>query len=254
VPANKRYNMNLNEIEKTLIAYKGFSEHIGIIGGEPQIHPQFEEICEILLKYNSKRKYGLFTSINPKTSKYQKIIEKTFGMVAFNEHNPDQLNVCKHQPLTLAAKDMVPNQNLRTELYKQCYFRLKWCGTVNPLGAFHCEIAASIAYLIGQKGWDVKKGWWLKDWREQISLCELCGGAVPQERQLLCDRVEKISPSILKLFEDNGCVLNEHQLVTEPYTIDYLKKHAEERPGAYRGDKGEVEPPTIMIDWKKYEG
>ena len=47
---------------------------------------------------------------------------------------------------------MVPNEKLRRELYEQCYFRLKWCGTVNPLGAFHCEIAASIALLMGSKG------------------------------------------------------------------------------------------------------
>jgi hypothetical protein len=253
VPKNKRYNLSLEKIDEALISYKGFPERIGVIGGEPLIHPQFKEICKLLLEHNRKEKYGLWTSINPETSKYKDIIKKTFGFVALNEHSPYQLNVCKHQPLTLAAKDMVPNENLRKELYEQCYFRLKWCGTINPLGAFRCEIAASIAYLIGQKGWQIKQGWWLNDWHEQISLCELCGGAVPQERQLLCDKVEKMSPSILKLLKDNNCVIGEYKLVTEPYTIEYLKNHSKTCPGAYRGDLGETEQPTINIEWSRYE-
>jgi len=40
--------------------------------------------------------------------------------------------VCKRQPLTLAARDMVPNKNLRNELYEQLFFRLKWCKTIHP--------------------------------------------------------------------------------------------------------------------------
>jgi len=252
VPENKRYNLSLERIGTALAAYKGFPEHIGIIGGEPLIHPQFKEMCQLLLKFNGKEKYGLFTSINPETSKYKDIIKKTFGFVAFNMHSPNQLTECKHQPLTLAAKDMVPNRQLRNEFYEQCFFRRRWCGTVNPLGAFHCEIAASIAYLIGQRGWEVKQGWWLNDWHEQINLCELCGGAVPQERQLLCDRVEKISPSILKLLKDNGFVIGEYKLVTEPYTIEYLKNHVSECPGAYTPNR-EAEGSTINIDWAKYE-
>jgi len=253
VPDNKRYNLSLEKIDEALVAYEGFPEHIGIIGGEPQIHPQFKEICALLLKHNKKGKYGLWTSINPETSKYKDIIRKTFGYVAYNPHTSSQASICKHQPLTLAAKDMVPNRELRNELYEQCYFRQKWCGTVNTLGAFHCEIAASLALLTGQKGWDVKKGWWLKDWREQVNLCEFCGGAVPQERQLLCERTEKISPSFFKLLKDNGCINGQHEIVAEPYTIQYLKKHSVECPGAYRADKGETEKPTVNIAWTKYE-
>ena len=87
VPENKRYNLSLDEIEKTLVAYKGFPERIGIIGGEPLIHPQFDEICNLLLKYNRKEKYGLWTSINPNKSKYKDAIQKTFGSIFINEHS-----------------------------------------------------------------------------------------------------------------------------------------------------------------------
>jgi hypothetical protein len=253
VPDSKRYNLSLEKIDKALTAYEGFPEHIGIIGGEPQVYPQFKEMCELLLQHNKKEKYCFFTSINPETSKHKDIIRKTFGYVAYNPHTSNQANICKHQPLTLSAKDMVPNRELRNELYEQCYFRQKWCGTVNHLGAFHCEIAASIALLMGQKGWPVKKNWWLNDWHQQIDLCELCGGAIPQERQLLCERTEKISPTFLKLLKDNGCITGQHEIVSEPYTTESLKKYSVECPGAYRADKGETEKPTVNIVWTKYE-
>jgi hypothetical protein len=253
IPDSARYNLSLEKVDEALKAYRGFPNRLGIIGGEPLIHPEFEEICRLLLKYNNKRKYGLWTSINPEKSKYKNTIRKTFALVAFNEHSPYQLEMCKHQPLTLSAKDMVPNESLRREFYEQCYFRLKWCGTITPLGAFHCEIAAGIASLIGRKGWQVKEGWWLNDWHEQIDLCELCGGAVPQERQVLCDKTEKMSPSFLKLLKENNCIVGDYKLITEPYSIPYLKEHSNICPGAYRGDKGEIEKPTINIDWGKYE-
>lgn len=252
IPKDKKYFMSVEEVEKAVLSYEGFESPIGLIGGDPLLHPKFTEICEMLLKHNKKEKYGLWTSINPKTSKYKDIILNTFGFVAFNEHNSVQQESCKHQPLTLALVDMVKNEELRKELTEQCYFRLKWCGTVNPNGAFHCEIAGSIAYLLGYTGWPIEKGWYNKDWHEQYYLCELCGGCIPQERQLIGNKKQKISPLIYNLFKMNNISLGDHEIISEPYSMAYLKKHADERAGAYRGDIGEIESSTINIDWRKY--
>jgi len=79
-------------------------------------------------------------------------------------------------------------------------------------------------------------------------------GAVPQERQVLCDKTEKISPSFLKLLKENNCIVGDYKLITEPYSIMYLKEHSNICPRDYRGDKGEIEKSTIKIDWGKYEG
>lgn len=253
IPKDKRLDMSLEKIEEALKSYNGFPNRIGIIGGEPLLHSQFGEVCDLLLKYGDKGRYGLWTSINPNTGKFSEKIHNTFGFIAFNEHNPAQKQVCKHQPLTLALRDMVENEALRNELTEQCYFRLKWCSTVNHAGAFHCEIAASIAYLFGIKGWDVTEGWWNKDWNEQRYLCDLCGGCIPQERQYICNDKQKISPSLYNLFMENNLPLGEHELVSTPYTIEYLKYHSGEKAGAYRGDLGESEENTISVDWSKYE-
>jgi organic radical activating enzyme len=253
IPENKRYYMPIEQIEQAIKACASWLNPVGIIGGEPQLHPNFTEICKLLLKYNPRSKYGLWTSINPKTSKYKNCIEDTFGFIAFNEHNNNQLETCKHQPLTLSSIDMIENNELRKEFQEQCYFRLKWCGTINPNGAFHCEIAGAIAYLFNIKGWDIKDRWWENDWHTQQPICDLCGGCVPQERQLICNKKQKISLSFLEGLIGHDCELGDYELIQEPYTIEYLKSHCVEKPGAYRGDRGEVEENTININWNKYE-
>jgi hypothetical protein len=254
VPASKRYFMSLETIEAALIAYRGFPNPIGIIGGEPQLHPQFNDICLLLQKHNLRGKYGLWTSINPAKSKYSEMIGRTFGFVAYNEHNQFQLQTCRHQPLTLALQDMVPNKDLQKDLAEQCYFRLKWCGTVNPNGAFHCEIAAALALLMDKRGWDVKSGWWNNDWHEQYEFCLMCGGCIPQDRQLICDKKQKLSPSFLAMLQAVGATIGDYELIEEPYSMQYLKEHSLEKPGAYRGDRAETEQGTINIDWGKYAG
>lgn len=225
------------------------------MGGEPQLHPQFAEICELLGKYGDKNRFGLWTSIDPKKSKYRNYIEKYIGYVAYNPHTTEQEKVCKHQPITLACKDMVVNSSLRDQLIEQCYFGLEWCGSINPLGGYHCEIAAAIGYLLDIPGTPLTPGWYnLKpDQSGQKEICQLCGLCVPQERQLIGDKKQKISKTIHDLFTAKDIPLGDFTLVTEPYSVKYLREHSSEKPGAYRGDIGETEKPTINVDWSKYE-
>ena len=256
IPEDKKYFMALSQIRAALEAYKTYPKRIGIIGGEPQLHPEFEQVCNLLLEYGSRRRYGLWTSIDPNTSKWSSVIARTFKFIAFNQHNPGQQQVCKHQPLTVALKDAVENAELRAEQTSQCYFGTQWCYTATPLGGYYCEVGAFLAYLQGIKGWGLKEGWWKNDWHEQEDICQLCGGCVPQERQLLCHPKQRMSKSFLEMLIKNGCKLGDYELVETPYTIEYMKRHASENIGAYRGDRGgrrDTEKPTIHIDWSKYE-
>lgn len=255
IPKEKLYHMTLAQVEEALYSYIGFPNKIGIIGGDPLVHPEFDKVCELLLKYGDKTRYGLWTSIDPKKSKWKDSIEKTFHYIAYNEHNPSQLKVCKHTPITLASIDMVPNKELRKELQSQCYFRNRWCSTINTNGAFHCEIAAALAYLFEEKGWPLTPEWWKRDWHDQQSLCDLCGGCIPQEGQLIGNKKQKISKTLLDLFSRFGYDPGDFELVEEPYSIEYLKEHAGTPVGAYRGDLGvsDAELWNVNIDWSKYE-
>ena len=53
---DQKYDMTLEVFEKTLDTLKNWPNRIGIIGGEPIMHDQFEEICydfkkDIWIKY-----------------------------------------------------------------------------------------------------------------------------------------------------------------------------------------------------------
>lgn len=255
IPKEKRFEMSLEEIEQALIAYQGIPcRKIGIIGGEPLVHSQFGEICQLVSKYFPPEKTQLFTSIKPELSKYRDDIARTFGFTAVNEHTPFQNSVGLHQPFTLALKDMVEDPELRIALIKDCWFGKNWCGTVTPLGAYHCEIAAFIAYMIGFKGWEVTPRWWEKeDAEDQIELCQLCGACIPMERQAPVIKKQKISRSIYYLIQDLKLVLGDYELVTKPFTVEYMAYWAKTwSPGNYRGDINQGEALGSNIDWSKW--
>ena len=48
--------MDLNYLEKAIDSLEGFEGNIGIMGGEPTLHPKFNEICEIVQKKIPRRK------------------------------------------------------------------------------------------------------------------------------------------------------------------------------------------------------
>lgn len=255
IPKEKRFDMSLEEIKKALIAYQGIPcRKIGIIGGEPVLHPDFPVICAMIREYYPPSKMQLFTSIDPAKSRWREDIQKTFGFVAFNEHTMFQNAVGLHQPFTLALCDMVENKDLRIELIKDCWFGKNWCGTVTPLGAYHCEIAAFIAYMIGREGWDVVPGWWEKeDVEDQADLCWLCGACIPMERQSPVNKRQKISPTFYHLIQANNLLLGEYELVTKPFTVEYMAEWAKTwAPGNYRGDIKQGEALGSNIDWSKW--
>lgn len=255
IPKEKRYEMSLEEIEQALIAYQGIPcRKIGIIGGEPLVHSQFGEICQLVSKYFPPEKTQLFTSIKPELSKYRDDIARTFGFTAVNEHTPFQNSVGLHQPFTLALKDMVEDPELRIALIKDCWFGKNWCGTVTPLGAYHCEIAAFIAYMIGFKGWEVAPRWWEKeDVEDQIELCQLCGACIPMERQAPVNKRQKMSVSVFQILSENNLIVGDIEMVTKPFTVEYMATWAKTwAPGNYRGDINQGEALGSNIDWSKW--
>ena len=48
--------MELDYIEKAIDSLEGFEGNIGIMGGEPTLHPKFDEICKLVQKKIPRRK------------------------------------------------------------------------------------------------------------------------------------------------------------------------------------------------------
>jgi len=70
------------------------------------------------------------------------------------------------------------------ELIDKCWVQEKWSPSINPKGAFFCEVAAAMDLLFdGPGGYRLEKGWWkrtVKDFEDQINrYCFRCSAALP---------------------------------------------------------------------------
>lgn len=233
---------------------------IGIIGGEPQMHSKFKQICSLVRSKTPYGKIALYTSIDPNKSKYKADIMETFRYIPLNPHNSEQLRTCQHQPLTLAVKDMVTDKKLREELIDKCWIGDHWCFSIAPSGIYHCEIGYGLAALQGIKGWPIEKGWWKRETMEdQLHICQLCGGCIPMEKQYLCQTAQKISPSFLEMLKKHNLPIGEYELVPYAFPKSYMAHWAKTwRPDQYRNETIE-EAEAIgaflgnRVDWSKWK-
>jgi len=251
---DQRAHMSLEQFVEVLDALQGWTKMIGIIGGEPLMHPQFREICQEIKKRFPKSQMGLWTSGPSQYKKNLDIINETFGFIAYNEHNEDQKNVCRHQPLTIAIKDAVKDPEVREKLINDCWVQREWCATSTHKGAYFCEVAAAQDILLndGANAWKIEKDWWKrtsKEFESQKHLCQNCGMAIPMERELIKVQTEKMSPSIVQLYKEKNVAKMEDDidyiLFDKEITLEELKENIKYwTPGNYREDlKGDEVAP-----------
>lgn len=242
---DQKFFMDLDFFEKALDSLEEWPSRIGIIGGEPILHPKFKEICLILQKKFPREKLGLWTSGGIRYEEYKDLIDQTFGMLAYNEHNEHQKTTCKHQPITIAIKDVVKDEKYRKQLIEDCWVQKTWCPTISPKGAFFCEVAYAIdAILDGPGGYPVEKNWWKrkpKDFKDQVDrYCQHCGMAIPMERELLKTKIEKFSPANLELFKKHKLLRLEEkdvEIFDKELTVEEMEENKKTwDPGNYRGD------------------
>lgn len=195
------YFMDKDYFIAALTSLKDFDGIVGIIGGEPTLHPQFEEFCKIFkeLKPN-KAKRGIWSNTGGNFNKYKDIIDDTFGFFNLNDHTRNIM----HTPILVASEDIVLDTNERTRLIESCWIQNCWSATINPKGAFFCEVAGMLSYLYdGIKGWDIIENpdWWklpLSEYDDQINwACNKCGGAIPLIPRRSTDEIDDISESSL---------------------------------------------------------
>lgn len=246
------FYMGLDEIEQALEVLMptkksahAWPSRIGIIGGEPTLHPEFVEICDLLRHRAPAAKYGLWTYGGPRFVEYKPLIDKTFAFIALNEHNESQIAVCKHQPATIASGEVIDDPYLWRQLIDNCWVQLNWCPSIARDRAFFCEVAYGIDHLFGlDGGWPVDYNWFMKtpdQFRDQVDkYCHLCGMAVPFTRQLLKDEKEIVTPGLLQMMRDRGLKRTSDRWVTvfdKKLTPDQVQAHRSGwDPRNYRGD------------------
>jgi hypothetical protein len=191
------YFMTFSDFMSAVDSLVGFPHMVGIQGGEPLLHPQFEEFCAYLRRKFPTYQLGLWSTFPEGHEHYRETIVNTFGHVFINDHS---INEIYHHPVLVGIEELL-EPNMMWQAIDHCMFQAGWSASINPKGAFFCEIAASLSMLFHEEeshAWPVVNGWFYKTTKDytaqQEKWCPRCGMAAPLRRRLSTDGLDDISP------------------------------------------------------------
>jgi len=190
--------MSFDQFREAIDSMVGYPRMVGFQGGEPLLHPEFERFCTYAKEKIGYKKLGLWTALPNGFEHHRKTICETFYYIFVNDHSRDDIF---HHPGLVAIEEVVKDKNQMWQMIDRCWVQETWSASVNPKGAFFCEMAAAQAVLFpdeDHQGWKVEPGWWwrtTKDYREQIEKwCPRCGFACPLDRKSSVTGVDELSP------------------------------------------------------------
>lgn len=209
----KLWDMTPDNFRLALRSLKNFKGVIAMIGGNPCMHPQFDELCRIFVEeVPEPRQRGLWSN---NVFKHQELIKDTFGFFNLNPHGDErgtksleklkqlmpQIEYYKgnshHAPLLTAMRDLYPDEEAMWAQIATCDINREWSATLiqnkGELRAYFCEVAASFDLARGEDhGIAVTEDWWdrsIADFSDQVErFCPGCG--VPARLEGLLDADE----------------------------------------------------------------
>lgn len=197
---SKPFYMDLDFFKKAVDSLEGFPKMVGVMGGEPLLHPQFEEMARYLQSKFPRIQTGLWTTFPKGKEHYGPLIAEVFGNLLLNDHTLDNL---MHAPVLVGAEEVVEDEFVMWQLIDHCWLQNSWSGSITPKGGFFCEVAAAMDIIFdGPGGWPIEPGWWKKtpkDFKDQVERwCVRCGVAVPMHARTDVENIDDISPRNLE--------------------------------------------------------
>ena len=209
----KPFFMSFEQFKEAVDSMVDYPKMTGMMGGEPLIHPEFPKFCEYMLSKIPRERLGLWSIFPHGYEDYAEIICKTFNYVFINDHTRADIY---HHPFLVGIQEIVPDRRAMFAYINNCSFQHSWSASINPNGAFFCEIAAAMSLLFNVKGWPVQEGWWWrtpKDFAEQIErFCPHCGGALPLKRRSSLEAFDDISPLNFELLKKTSPKIHQGQV------------------------------------------
>lgn len=209
------WDMSPSNFRKALQSLKDYTGLIAIIGGNPVMHRQFEELCKIIVEeVPDKNQRGLWTN---HVFKHESLAVETFGWFNLNDHGDDKgaaslrslhrasggkgnlwTGNSMHAPLLTAIKDLYGEEEMWKRI-SECDINQNWSASIvennGELRAYFCEVAASFDLARGQDfGIEVTPGWWkvpMKTFENQVArFCPGCGAAAKLKGSLDKDETD----------------------------------------------------------------
>ena len=192
--------ITLENFEKAVKSLRDYHGVVGIFGGNPVLHPRFEDICQILSKHIPFNRRGLWSNnlrgtgklcrevFNPKYSNLNVHCDRE----AFREMkrdwpecNPIGLYDSRHSPPYVGMRDLGMTDEEIWPLINKCDINQLWsamiCQVNDKVLGYFCEIAGAQAMLHGDDstGVEIDEYWWkrpMADFTEQVlKHCFNCG-------------------------------------------------------------------------------
>lgn len=196
----KAFFMDFDTFCRAVDSLVDFPGIVGMIGGEPLLHPDFERMAEYFAKrLPDKNRRGLWSTI-PEGNRHGTLIKEVYGKLFLNDHTVDSI---LHQPVLVAAEELVPDEEEMWRLIDNCWVQNYWSASITPKGAYFCEVSAAFDMLFGGPGgWRVEPGWWRREPHEfeeqKKRWCRRCGCAIPLHRRPSVEGRDDVSPGNLE--------------------------------------------------------
>ncbi|MCI8574548.1 MAG: hypothetical protein HFF89_08955 [Oscillibacter sp.] len=198
----KPFFMDFETFKRAVDSMEGYVGIVGMIGGEPTLHPEFERFARYLdskmpAQYKRKSHYmrqmqgdliktlnkveieSTFTYCGEFGEKpsimygsglfsamgvgYKKHYETIQDVFTYQAVN-DHTNPMYHEPILVSRKDLGIPDDEWVKLRDKCWVNQLWSAGITPKGAFFCEIAGTLDMLLdGPGGWPIEPGWWKRE-------------------------------------------------------------------------------------------
>jgi hypothetical protein len=187
--------MDFDVFKQAVDSMVGFQQLVGLIGGDPLLHPDFEKQCEYLQSKIPLNQCGLWSCFPAGYEGYRDIIVKTFGHIFLNSH---ERNDILHCPVLVASEEVLKGEANMWMAIWNCWLQNTWSASINPNGAFACETAAEMSMLFNiNAGWKVERGWWMRTplhFIEQLQhFCPKCSVCLPLQKRVSTEGIDDIS-------------------------------------------------------------
>lgn len=248
----KTFFMSFEKFKEAVDSLQEFPNLVGIIGGEPTLHPEFEKFAEYIRKcrvgekiipvmrepipslqnfipkhLHGCGKIGLWSSLNKTYYKHFETINDTFQVQLLNDHD----NMALHQSLLMPRKDLGISDEEWIKKRDACWVQNTWSATVTPKGAFFCEVAGALDMLFdGPGGWKVEPDWWKRtpeEFGDQLHWCEMCSGCLDVPQRIANDERDDMTPQMYERLKSIGSpkIAKSMYVVHDPKTFDKSAYH-----------------------------